>query len=236
MRPARFWRWRHDDRVRRRLAECQAGRLLRRHLHAGRDQRAVRRHGTATRRLPLGRDDRGVAPSTAIGGQEHLVVGALHSTVGRVAGRSNHPNAERRARRTGRTGFATRPLRAGGPRIALRPLPLSATRQGGRQYKGNEQAEHRHGRPSEGAGDSMSNFARHANLERDDFSSSHHPALGSCFARDPFRKPVPTFRDHALGDGGVVSYRSRSCRPPLITAYDRPADRDDWRSECRPSC
>src|SRR5262245_60485380 len=35
-------------------------------------------------------------------------------------------------------------------------------------------------------------------LERDDFSSSHHPALSSCFARDLFRKPVPTFRDHAL--------------------------------------
>jgi hypothetical protein len=36
-------------------------------------------------------------------------------------------------------------------------------------------------------------------LERDDFSLSHHPALSFCFARDLFRKPVPTFRDHALG-------------------------------------
>jgi hypothetical protein len=35
-------------------------------------------------------------------------------------------------------------------------------------------------------------------LERDDFSLSHHPALTFCFARDLFRKPVPTFRDHAL--------------------------------------
>jgi hypothetical protein len=33
-------------------------------------------------------------------------------------------------------------------------------------------------------------------LERDDFSSSHHPAK-LLVVRDLFRKPVPTFRDHA---------------------------------------
>jgi hypothetical protein len=32
-------------------------------------------------------------------------------------------------------------------------------------------------------------------LERDDI---HHPALSFFFARDLIRKPVPTFRDHAL--------------------------------------
>src|SRR5262245_43992430 len=42
-------------------------------------------------------------------------------------------------------------------------------------------------------------------LERDDFSSSHHPALSSCFARDLFRKPVPTFRDHALIPGAHLA-------------------------------
>jgi uncharacterized protein (TIRG00374 family) len=35
-------------------------------------------------------------------------------------------------------------------------------------------------------------------LERDDFSSSYHRALTFCLARDLLRKPVPTFRDHAL--------------------------------------
>ena len=36
-------------------------------------------------------------------------------------------------------------------------------------------------------------------LERDDFSSNHHPALALCLSMIFFRKPVPTFRDHALG-------------------------------------
>ena len=35
-------------------------------------------------------------------------------------------------------------------------------------------------------------------LERDGLSSSRHPALSFCFARDLFRKLVPTFRNHAL--------------------------------------
>ena len=62
-----------------------------------------------------------------------------------------------------------------------------------------------------------------AKLERDDFSSNHHPALSSCFARDLFRKPVPTFRDHALalghsgplspGELHAVARRSRRASP-----------------------
>jgi hypothetical protein len=37
-----------------------------------------------------------------------------------------------------------------------------------------------------------------AMLERDDVSSNHHPALAPCLSMIFFRKPVPTFRDHAL--------------------------------------
>jgi hypothetical protein len=36
-------------------------------------------------------------------------------------------------------------------------------------------------------------------LERDDFSSNRHRALTLLLEHDLFRKPVPTFRDHALG-------------------------------------
>jgi hypothetical protein len=35
-------------------------------------------------------------------------------------------------------------------------------------------------------------------LERDDFSSSRHPRATCLFEHDLFRKPVATFRDHAL--------------------------------------
>src|SRR5262249_39608485 len=35
-------------------------------------------------------------------------------------------------------------------------------------------------------------------VERDDFSSNRHPALPLCWEHDLFRKPAPTFRDHAL--------------------------------------
>src|SRR5262249_41721643 len=35
-------------------------------------------------------------------------------------------------------------------------------------------------------------------LERDDFSSNRHPALAFWWSMIFFRKPVPTFRDHAL--------------------------------------
>jgi len=42
--------------------------------------------------------------------------------------------------------------------------------------------------------------------ERDDFSSNHPPALAFCLSMIFFRKPVPTFRDHAL-----ASRRSFAC-------------------------
>src|SRR6267142_1191511 len=35
-------------------------------------------------------------------------------------------------------------------------------------------------------------------LERDDFSSNRHPAVALCWSMIFFRKPVSTFRDHAL--------------------------------------
>src|SRR5262249_9168226 len=37
--------------------------------------------------------------------------------------------------------------------------------------------------------------------EWDDFSSNRHPPLTFSWSMIFFRKPVPTFRDHALGDG-----------------------------------
>ena len=48
-------------------------------------------------------------------------------------------------------------------------------------------------------------------LKRDDFSSSHHPALPLCLSMIFFRKPVPTFRDHAVERGGP---RLNLHRPP----------------------
>src|SRR6516165_7400816 len=41
-------------------------------------------------------------------------------------------------------------------------------------------------------------------LERDDFSSNHHPAPAFCLSMIFFLKPVPTFRDHALS--GEISH------------------------------
>jgi len=45
--------------------------------------------------------------------------------------------------------------------------------------------------------------ARGRRLEWDDFSSNHHPALTFCLSMNFFRKPVPTFRDHALAASTV---------------------------------
>ena len=60
-------------------------------------------------------------------------------------------------------------------------------------------------------------------LERDDFSSSRHPALSFfLFEHDLFGKPVPTFPDHALiefrdghgsRDGDLTEPRSRPSTP-----------------------
>src|SRR5262249_38680736 len=43
----------------------------------------------------------------------------------------------------------------------------------------------------------------HSALERDDLSLNRHPTLASCFEHDLFRKPLHTFRDHALGNCGA---------------------------------
>src|SRR3974390_3111434 len=42
-------------------------------------------------------------------------------------------------------------------------------------------------------------------LKRDDFSSNRHPALAYCWSLIFFRKPVSTFRDHALGHRAAAS-------------------------------
>src|SRR6516165_6174290 len=61
-------------------------------------------------------------------------------------------------------------------------------------------------------------------LERDDFSSNHHPALTFCLSMIFFRKPVPTFRDHALIVGRAecarLSARSGSCASPSQAGGD----------------
>src|SRR5258705_11673982 len=46
-------------------------------------------------------------------------------------------------------------------------------------------------------------------LERDDFSSSRHPALSFCLSMIFFGKPVSTFPDHALGGGRTRRVRAR---------------------------
>src|SRR5262245_17955862 len=51
-------------------------------------------------------------------------------------------------------------------------------------------------------------------LERDDLSLNRHPALASCFEHDLFRKPLDTFRDHALARGDTsfrLPYRTTPC-------------------------
>jgi len=123
--------------------------LLRRYLHACCDQRTIGGHGTAAGCRPLTGNDRGVASDSAICGQEQLVLSALHAAIRGVAIRSNDPNAECGA---GRTGIA---FRARGPRrpcIALGPLTLTATHHCAGQRHRNEHSQHTHGlRSKEGA-------------------------------------------------------------------------------------
>src|SRR6478735_3775742 len=101
------------------------GALGRRSLHAYCDHRAVGGHRAAASGGAFGGNEGGVAPGAAIGRDEHLVLAALHRAVGRVTVRTSHPNAERRARRT---GIAFRARRARWAGIALRAwLALAAT-------------------------------------------------------------------------------------------------------------
>src|SRR5262249_30760005 len=46
--------------------------------------------------------------------------------------------------------------------------------------------------------------SRRSLLERDDFSSNRHPALPYWWSMIFFRKPVSTFRDHALVAGALI--------------------------------
>src|SRR5262249_24032015 len=63
-------------------------------------------------------------------------------------------------------------------------------------------------------------------LERNDFSSNHHPALDLCLSMIFFRKPVPTFRDHALkpflrreGVGNEVAQQRRARERIELNAF-----------------
>jgi hypothetical protein len=123
--------------------------LLRRYLHACCDERTIGRHRTAAGCGPLAGDDGGVASRSAIGGQEQLILSALHAAVRGVAIRSNDANAESGA---GRTGIAFRARGARRSRIALGSrLALTATHQSARQRDRNEDSQHAHGHPSEEA-------------------------------------------------------------------------------------
>src|SRR5262249_13614321 len=53
-------------------------------------------------------------------------------------------------------------------------------------------------------------------LVRDDFSLNHHPALALCLSMIFFRKPVPTFRDHALRKREHAPPSREHCISPAI--------------------
>src|SRR5262245_44539181 len=74
-----------------------------------------------------------------------------------------------------------------------------------------------------GARPKMSCGGVQALLEWDAFSSGHHPAPSSCFARDLFREPAPTFRDHAPAAVGRLAHRA-GCRDVAlaITRVEKP--------------
>jgi hypothetical protein len=94
-------------------------------LHAGGDQRTVRRVADATRCGPLGREGGRVPGAAAIGDEQHLIVTALRGTARRIAVRANDPRRRRPSggtRRAGwprRSGLACRTRRPGWSRIAL---------------------------------------------------------------------------------------------------------------------
>src|SRR5262249_22273807 len=59
-------------------------------------------------------------------------------------------------------------------------------------------------------------------LEHDDFSSNRHPALTSSWNMIFFRKPVSTFRDHALGGAGQIhaALAQLRARSPACVVFD----------------
>jgi hypothetical protein len=115
--------------------------LLRRHVHACGNERAIGRHRTATGRRSLGRDDRRIASWPAIGRQEHLIGIALHRAIRRVARRSNDPDADVGA---GRAWIAFGAWRSGRPRLAFRPLISTAAQHRGSQCDGDQGPQDRH--------------------------------------------------------------------------------------------
>ena len=192
----------------------RAERLLRRYLHACGNKRTVGRHRTAAGCGPLGGNDGGVASGAAIGGQEHLILGALHAAIRSVAVRSNDANAERRARRT---GIAFRTGRAGRPRITFGPLTLTATHHCASQRHRNEHSQPTHGLPSE------------------------EGATGCPISRADKRPTERASRQNAVGDSGGVSYKYRPTG--LESLCCRRADQSgsrsrirEWRPQCRGRC
>ena len=188
--------------------------LLRRYLHACCDQRTIGGHGTAAGCRPLTGNDRGVASDSAICGQEQLVLSALHAAIRGVAIRSNDPNAEWGA---GRTGIAFRARGTGRPRIALGPLTLTATNHCAGQRHRNEHSQHTHGLPSE------------------------EGATGCPISRAGKRPTERASRQNAVGDSGAVSYKYRPIG--LASLRRRRADQSDsglrireWRPQCRGRC
>jgi len=186
--------------------------LVRRYLHACRNQRTIGRHGAAAGCRPLAGNDGGVASDSAICGQEQLVLSALHAAIRGVAIRSHDPNAEWGA---GRTGIAFRAGRPGRPWIALGPLTLPATHHCAGQRHRNEHSQHTHGLRSE------------------------EGATGCPISRSRKRPTGRASRQNAVGGRGEVSYKYRRIGLALLRRRrrqsDEPIDRisrsrmRDWR-------
>src|SRR5215471_2671365 len=119
-----------------------AGGLLRWKLHARRNKRTVGCNRAATRGGSFGGNDRCIASWSAIGGQEHLIVGALHRAICRIARGANDSNARGGA---GWTLIAFGARGSGRPAIALRSLTLTATHHSAGQHNRNEGPEETHG-------------------------------------------------------------------------------------------
>ena len=167
------------SRVSRCCTAVAPGRLLRRYFHACGDKRTIGRHRAAASCGPLGGNDGGVASDSAIGGQEQLIVTALHTAVRSTAIRSNDANAERRA---GWTRIAFRARRAGRARIALGPLTLTATHHCAGQRHRNKHSQPMHGLLSE------------------------EGATGCPISRSGKRPTARASWQNAVGDRGAVSY------------------------------
>jgi hypothetical protein len=115
--------------------------LLRRHVHACGNERAIGRDRAATGRRSLGRDDRRIASWPAIRRQEHLIGIALHRAIRRVARRSNDPDADVGA---GRAWIAFGAWRSGRAPLAFRPLISTAAQHRGSQCDGDQGPQDRH--------------------------------------------------------------------------------------------